>query len=81
MNKRQYKKHKKKMFKVLLDSEAFRIPHAYKEYYQGRTVPMLLDGLAETVLNLVADNKKRTKTFTIHIIRGISTWIHSKTLS
>ena len=28
MNKRQYKKHKKKMFKVLLDSEAFRIPHA-----------------------------------------------------
>lgn len=58
MNKRQYKKHKKKMFKVLLDSEAFRIPHAYKEYYQGRTVPMLLDGLAETVLNLVADNKE-----------------------
>lgn len=58
MNKRQYKKHKKKMFKVILDSEAFRIPHAYKEYYQGRTVPMLLDGLAETVLNLVADNKE-----------------------
>lgn len=55
MNKRQYKKYMKKKIKILLNSETFQIPHAYKEYYQGRTVPMLLDGLAETVLNLVAD--------------------------
>lgn len=47
MNKRQYKKYMKKKIKILLN----------KEYYQGRTVPMLLDGLAETVLNLVADKK------------------------
>ena len=57
MNKRQYKKYMKKKIKILLNSETFQIPHAYKEYYQGRTVPMLLDGLAETVLNLVADKK------------------------
>ena len=54
MNKRQYKKYMKKKIKILLNSETFQIPHAYKEYYQGRTVPMLLDG---TVLNLVADKK------------------------
>lgn len=57
MNKRQYKKYMKKKIKILLNSETFQIPHPYKEYYQGRTVPMLLDGLAETVLNLVADKK------------------------
>ena len=57
MNKRQYKKYMKKKIKILLNSETFQIPLAFKEYYQGRTVPMLLDGLAETVLNLVADKK------------------------